>query len=192
MAGLHARPDIQRETDSSPEPTDLYRTPAVNGCIVAALALVIGTPLPDGTVGFDGDVVPVSRGNHHNVAESSAKIVEFDFCRQRMGGAVSGAVAKLADVIPAPLPKGVVGSQGGGMPVAARNGDDVAQSGDLHWIRAIIRAAVAYFAEVVLSPGPNCMIGPEGERVIHPAEMAMMLERPGVWTGLKVFAMTRP
>ena len=81
VAGLGAGLDLQGQSNPRPESGDLHRAPAVNGGIVAALALVVRSPLPDRAIGLDGDIVPVPGRHHHNIAEAGSVVVELDSCR---------------------------------------------------------------------------------------------------------------
>ena len=74
VAGLGAGLDLQGQSNPRPESGDLHRPPAVNGGIVAALALVVRSPLPDRAIGLDGDVMPVPGRHHDNTAEAGAVV----------------------------------------------------------------------------------------------------------------------
>lgn len=111
---------------SGSESDDGGGLPGGIGDAIAALALVVGSPHPDGTIGFDGDIMIIAGGEPDEVGKRCAKGIGQDWRGKGVGGGVGGAVAEFAEVVQAPFPSGAVGFQGGGMTVAAGDGDDVA------------------------------------------------------------------
>ena len=80
--------------------------------------------------------------------------------------AIGGPVAKLPHIIPAPFPNRAVRTERRGVPVSAGNGHDVAQRRDLHRVRPVDGGAVPQFADSVEPPRPDCVIGPERQRLV--------------------------
>ena len=72
--------------------------------------------------------------------------------RNKISRAIGAPVAKLPDIVPSPLPDRAIGAERAGVPLAAGNGDDVAQRRDWHGVRAVDGGAISDFADAVKPP----------------------------------------